>query len=353
MKFGVPKEIRAHEFRVGLTPGGIFALVNSGHQVYVQTGAGSGSGFSDEEYRRVGADVVYSAEEAYGRAEVVLKVSRISAEEYGYLSEGQVLLSFLHLAVASRDLPQALINAKISAIAYELIQSSDGNRPVLRSTSQVAGRLAPLIAGHYLGTEHGGRGILLTGIPGVPSAEVVILGAGIVGLNAAQAFLGLGAQVTILDSDFRALEEVENRFGRRANTLLSTPYNIARVIKFADVLVGAVLTPGQRAPVLLTREMIREMRPRAVFLDFAIDQGGCSETSRPTNYQNPTYLEENVIHYAIPNIPASVPRTASHGLTNAALPYIQDIADLGLKGALEFRVGLQRGLQVLNGELQV
>lgn len=350
MDFGVPKEVRAFEQRVGLTPAGVFSLVNEGHRVYVQRSAGLAAGFTDEDYRGVGAAISYSAEEVFGRAQVLLKVARLTEKEYPLLVDGQIVLSFLHLAVASKDLAVALEQAHITAIAYETIQAEDGTLPVLLPTSQVVGRLAPIIAGQCLQSTHGGRGILLSGLPGIPAAEVVILGAGVVGVNAAQAFLGLGAQVLILDSNFQKLEAVDQRFSGQVNTLLSTHYNLARVLRFADVVVGAVLVPGKRSPVLLTRELMRQMRPRAVFIDFSIDQGGCAETSRPTTHQNPTFIEEDVIHFAVPNVPARVARTASHALTNAALPFISAIGSQGLDRALEAHPSLRRGVQVLRGE---
>lgn len=352
MDFGVPREVREFEQRVGITPAGVYALIEAGHRVYVAHDAGAGAGFSDEDYRDVGAEVVYSAEEVFGRANVVAKVTRLKSSEYPLLQSGLTLLSFLHFAVASEDLAETLRESQITAIAYELIGDEEGNLPVLLPTSQVAGRIAPIIAGQLLQSVLGGRGILLSGIPGVPPAAVVILGAGVVGTNAARAFLGLGAQVTVLDKDFRKLETIDRQLGGRVTTLLSTPYNLARVVRFADVVVGAVLVPGQRTPVLLTREMVHSMRPRAVFIDFSIDQGGCSETSRPTTHYDPTYMEAGVIHYAVPSVPARVARTASYALTNAALPYLLKIGEWGVEEALNRDPALRRGLQVWRGEIQ-
>jgi alanine dehydrogenase len=352
MDFGVPKEVRSYENRVGLTPIGVYALANAGHRVYVEHNAGAGAGFTDEDYRSVGGTVLYSPEEVFGRAEVILKAARITQAEYPLMMEGQVLMSFMHMAVASRDLSVALQDAKITAVAYELIRARDGSLPVLYPTSQVAGRMAPILAGQYLEAPHGGRGILISGVPGVPPAEVVILGGGVVGTNAAQSFLGLGAQVTVLDNRFDRLEAIEQRFGGRVITMFSTPYNMNKVLKYADVVVGAVLVPGQRAPILLTRQMMKAMRDRAVFLDYSIDQGGCAETSRPTTHKDPVYVEEGIIHYAVPNVPARVPRTASHALTNAALSYLLDIGNLGFEGAMQTRLGLQQGVQILKGEVR-
>jgi len=356
MEFGVPAEVRQKEYRVSLIPAGANSLAQAGHAVYVETGAGAGAGFSDDEYRDAGARIVYSAEEVWRRAQVIVKVSRPTAEEHGYF-QGQALLSFLHLAVASPDLLAALRQQRMTAISYELIQTDDGMLPVLLPTSEVAGRLAPIIAGSLLETMAcwtldetlGGRGMLLSGIPGVPPANVVILGAGVLGSNAARAFLGLGAQVTVLDADIRRLQRLDDLMGGRAVTLLSTTYNIERAVASADVLIGAVYVAGRRAPVLVTRAMVKSMRPRAVIIDFSIDQGGCVETSRPTTHRDPTYLEEGVIHYCVPNVPARVARTGSHALTNALLPYLLEIGRLGLEEAIRTNRSLRRGVSVYRG----
>ncbi len=349
MNFGVPKEIRPFELRVGLTPAGIYGLTQAGHTVFVEHDAGAAANFDDNEYRAVGAQVVYSAEEVWGRANVIAKVSRLAPREYPLLHSRQTVLSFLHLAVASRDLPQALHSAQVTAIAYEMIQTAEGHLPVLTPLSQVAGRHAPVIAGELLESARGGRGILLSSIPGVPPAAVVILGAGSLGANALRAFVGMGSQVTILDTRADRLEALCEQFNGRITTLFSTPYNLQRVLKFADVVIGAVLVPGQRAPVLITREMLRTMRKRAVLIDYAIDQGGCAETSRPTAHDSPTYVVENIIHYCVPNVTARIARTASHALTNAALPYLLEIGARGTAEALELDAALRHGAQVLNG----
>jgi len=351
MDFGVPREVRDLEGRVGLTPAGVTALTEAGHTIYVERDAGAVAGFSDEDYRRVGAQIVYSAAEAYGRADVVVKVARPTAQEHPLFRPEQTIFSFLHLAVSSPDLYEALTARRITAIAYEMIQEEDGRLPVLLPTSQVAGRLAPVIAGRLLTTRGGGRGILLSGVPGVPPAAVVILGAGVLGTNAARAFLGLGAQVTVLDKDARKLQQLDDLLGGRVTTMLSTEYTLRRVVTFADVLVGAVLVPGRRAPVLVTREMVRRMRPGSVIIDFAIDNGGCVETSRPTSLRGQTFIEEGVIHHCVPNMPAAVARTASYALTNAALPYLLAIGAEGLTGALQTYPALQRGVNLFQGQL--
>ncbi len=351
MNFGVPKEVRDLENRVGLTPAGVHALAGAGHKVYIEHGAGTGAGFSDENYRSVGAETVYSSEEAYGRADVVTKVTRLTSNEYSLLRSGQTVMSFTHLAVASRDLLEALQAREITLIAYEMIQADDGSLPVLQASSEVAGRLAPIIAGEFLSSTRGGRGILLSGVTGVPPGAIVILGAGVLGTNAARGFLGLGAQVTVLDRNPQKLQRIEETFGGRVTTLFSTRYNLQRVVEFADVLVGAVLSPGQRAPVLVTREMVKSMRPRAVIMDFSIDQGGCVETSRPTTHRDPTFVVDDVIHYCVPTILSRVARTASHALLNASLPYIYEIGRVGIDEAIRSDPTLARGVNVWHGKL--
>jgi alanine dehydrogenase len=351
MNFGVPKEVRDLENRVGLTPAGVHALVQAGHKVYVERNAGAGAGFSDENYRATGAEVVYSPEEVYGRADVIAKVTRLAAREHALLRDGQTVLCFLHLTVASPDLVEALQRHSVTAIAYEMIQTDDGALPVLLTSSEVAGRLAPVIAGNLLSSARGGRGILLSGVPGVPAAAVVILGAGVLGENATRAFIGLGAQVTVLDRSPAKLHRIDEMFGGRVTTMYATAYNINRVLEFADVFIGAVLVPGQRAPVVITREMVKRMRERAVIMDFSIDQGGCVETSRPTTLRDPIFVSEGVIHYCVPNLLAHVARTASHALLNAALPYLYELGTLGADEAIARDQALARGVNVWNGKL--
>jgi alanine dehydrogenase len=351
MNFGVPKEIREQEYRVGLTPAGVHALVEAGHTVYIESGAGTGAGFADDNFRATGAQIAYSADEVYGRADVVAKVTRLTAQEHVLLRDGQTVLSFTHLAVASSDLLDTLRKKTITAIAYEMIQAEDGSRPVLFTSSQVAGRVAPGIASEMLSSTRGGRGILLSGVPGVPAAAVVILGAGVLGENAARAFHGLSAQVTVLDRTPEKLQRIDEMFGGCVTTLFATPYNIQRAVEFADVLVGAVLVPGQRAPVLVTRAMVKRMRPRSVIIDFAIDQGGCVETSRPTTHRNPTYVEEGVIHYCVPTILSRVARTASHALLNASLPFLYEIAKSGVDEAIRNDSSLRCGVNTWHGRL--
>lgn len=351
MEIGIPKETRDLEMRVGITPAGVLALVQAGHTVYVERSAGAGAGFSDEHYRRAGAHIVYSAAEAYGRADLVAKVTRPTAQEHRFFRHGQTICSFLHLPVSSPDLIEALIEREITAVAYETMQDDDGLLPVVVPMSEIAGRLSPIIAGRLLMNNKGGRGILLSGIPGVPPAAIVILGGGVLGVNAARAFLGLGAQVTVLDRDIRKLQHLDDAFGGRVTTMISIEYNLNRAIAFADVLVGCVLVPGQRAPVLVSREMVRQMRPGSVIIDFSIDQGGCVATSRPTTLRDQTFVDEGVIHFCVPNYTAAVARTASHALTNAVVPYLLAVGESGLLGALKLEPSLVRGINLYQGGL--
>ncbi|HSG15294.1 MAG TPA: alanine dehydrogenase [Anaerolineae bacterium] len=353
MEIGVPKEVRDLDTRVGLTPAGVLGLTQAGHTVYVERGAGAGAGFSDEDYRRAGSQIVFSAAEAYGRADIVAKVTRPAAQEHVLFRPGQTIFSFLHLSVASPDLLEALATHEITAIAYELIEDDDGIRPVLQAGSQLAGRLTPIIAGQLLTSVQppAGRGILLGGLPGVPPAAVVILGAGVLGTSAARAFLGLGAQVTVLEKDVQKLQQLEEALDGRVTTMISNAYNIERTVKFADVLLGAVMIPGRRSPVLVTREMVRSMRLGSVIIDFSIDQGGCVETSRPTTLRDQTFVEEGVIHHCVPNFTAAVSRTTSYAVTNAALPYLLAVADEGPLGALSHEPALVKGFNLYQGGL--
>lgn len=350
MNIGVPRERRPDEHRAGLTPTGVELLVADGHKCYVERGAGLGAGFSDEDFAKAGAHVVYSGEEVYGRAEMVMKVTRPTAEELDWLHMGQTVMAFWHLASASPDNVEALLRHNITAIAYETIQADDGSLPVLMPMSQIAGRMAASIAAGLLRNDRGGKGILLGGVPGVPPAEVVILGAGVVGTYAARAFLGLGATVYVLDRDLGRLERLSEKCDGIV-TMVSHAFNVRKVMKFADVLIGAVLVPGARAPVLISREMLRAMRPRSIFLDIAIDQGGCAETSRPTQHRTPTYIEENVIHYCVPNMPGVLGRTATHALNNANWPYVQQMVALGVDAAIQQNPALARGVATQNGQI--
>ncbi len=351
MQIGIPIERDPGEYRVGVTPQGVRLLAQDGHRCYIERGAGAGSGFTDTDYEKAGARIVYDAREAYERADLVLKVGNPTPEELDMLHEGQTICAFWHLAAYPRDSIQRLLDMRITAVAYETIQRDDGLLPVLHPLSEIAGRMAPQIAARWLQNDGGGRGILISGMAGTPPIDVVILGAGVVGFSAARAFLGLGAHVIVLDQSLDQLRRVEDRFNGQIATMLAYESNIARVVKFANVLVGAVLVPGARAPILVTREMVRSMRPRSVILDISIDQGGCVETSRPMTHDNPTFVEENVIHYCVPNMPGVVARTATQAYLNAAMPFIEKIASEGIQAAAEADPTLMRGITLHGGEI--
>jgi alanine dehydrogenase len=351
MEFGVPKEVRVLEKRVGLTPAGVAALTAGGHQVYIEHDAGASAGFRDEHYENVGAKIVYTAAEAYGRADVVVKVARPTQQEHKLFKDGQAILSFFHLTVASPDLHAALASRGITAIAYELMQDADGVLPILMTMSEVAGQLAPIYAGQLLTSPQGGRGILLGGLPGVARSIVIIVGAGTLGRSAARAFVGIGAQVLVLDIDVRKLRIVDEMFGGKVSTMIANEYNLNRMVGFADVLVGAVLKPGERAPILITREMVKKMRPGSLIMDFSIDLGGCVQTSRPMSLSDPTFVAEGVIHFCVPNLPAVVARTSSHALSNAIQPYLLRLAECGLECALGEMPALYQGVKMYRGKI--
>lgn len=351
MRIGVPTEIKDGENRVAITPAGVHLLTHRDppHTVLIERGAGLACGISDEQYAAAGGHMVGVAE-AWGEADLVVKVKEPLPEEHPRLRPGMVLFTYLHLA-AERELTRALLSAGLTAVGYETVQTDDGRLPLLAPMSEVAGRLAPQIGAHCLTAHEGGRGVLLGGVPGVPPADVVIIGCGAAGFNAAKIALGMGAQVTIIDIDHDRLKHVDDIVGGRAITWYSTPYNIARAVRYADLLIGAVLIPGARAPGLVTEEMVAEMHAGAVIVDVSVDQGGCVETIRPTSHSAPTYVLHDVVHYAVPNIPAAVPRTATFALTNATLPYVAAIADLGLEQAAARDPAIARGINVAAGEI--
>jgi len=351
MNVGIPKERRDLEMRVGLTPYGVGLLAHAGHVCYVERGAGEGAGFSDYDYERAGGRIVYSTEEAYRRADLLLKAVRPTLEELEWLHEGQVLCGFLHLAAARRETVQALLDKRVTAIAYETIQEEDGSLPVLQTMSEVAGRMAPQLAATFLQSNYGGRGVLLSGVPGIPAARVGILGAGVLGTNAARTFHGLGADVFVLDRSLEKLRYIDDQFQGRITTMVAYPFNIARVARFVEVLICAVLVPGARAPILVTREMVRSMKKGAVILDFSIDQGGCVETSRPTTLRDPVFIKEGVVHFCVPNAPGVLPRTSTHAFNNAAWPYIRRIAEVGLDQAVEEMPALAKGVATRDGKI--
>ncbi len=334
MILGIPKERRPNEYRVGLSPAGVKILTERGHSCFVEDQAGRGAGFRNIEYEKAGAQIAFSAEEVFGRADLLLKMARPLQEEIEWLRPNSAVAAFWHLASAREEKLQVLREKNIYTIAYEEIQKADGTHPVLRPLSQIGGAMAAQTAARLLQNKWGGRGILLGMIPGVPPAEVVILGAGVVGTYAARAFLGLGAHVTVLDNDMDALQRIAEDLCSVV-TMVSTPYNISRATAYADVAIGAILVPGERSPILVTREMVRVMKPRSVILDVSIDQGGCFETSRPTSHDNPVYVEEEVTHYCVPNLSGVVARTATHAFVNASVPYILELADRGIEDATE------------------
>ena len=351
MVIGVPKEIKPGEARVAIVPAGVEELVRRGHRVLVQTGAGRGSGISDEEYRAAGAVICQDAGEVYAQAELVLKVKEPLPSEWPMLRPGQVLFTYLHLA-PDRALTQALLERGVVGIAYETIQLDDGSLPLLTPMSEVAGRMAVQVGAQYLERVHGGRGILLGGVPGVPAAEVVILGAGTVGYNAARIALGLGAHVTVLDINVARLRYLEEILHGNLITVVSNRYNIERAVRYADLLIGAVLIPGARAPKLVTEEMVRSMKEGAVIVDVAVDQGGCIETvDRATTHDDPVYVKHGVIHYAVANIPGAVPRTSTYALTNCTLPYVLELAERGWRDAVTANPALGRGVNVAAGQV--
>lgn len=351
MNIGIPNEQQPNEYRVGLSPQGVRLVVEGGHRCYIQQHAGEGAGFQDAEYERAGGCIIYDAKEVYERSDLILKVGPLTLSELELLREGQTICAFWHLAAQPREVIQALLATRITTIAYETIQQDDGQLPVLYPLSEIAGRMASQIAARWLQNDGGGSGILLGGVAGIPPVEVCIIGAGVVGTNAARAFLRQGAQVTLLDKSLSRLREVEARCEHHVVTMVAYDFNISRVMKYAHVLVGAVLVPGERAPVVVTREMVRMMRPRSVIVDISIDQGGCVETSRPMTHANPIFVEENVIHYCVPNMSGVVARTATHAYLNAAWPYISKLCKMGTQSALDDEPALKRGVAIHNGKI--
>jgi alanine dehydrogenase len=351
MNIGVPREQRADEHRVGLTPAGVELLAAAKHACFVEKDAGRGAGFSDLDYEHAGARIVYSSEEVYGRADLIYKVERPTSDEVGWMREGVIVMGFLHMAVCPRELSMKMIDKQLTAIAYEMILEADGSLPVLVPLSQAAGRMTPQLAATFLQNNNGGKGILLGGVPGVPPAEVVIIGAGTYGIAAARGFLAAGASVYVLDHDLSRLQYLDSisAHGGRLVTMVSHPFNIRKSARFADVLVGAVLQTGERAPVVVTREMVKSMKQRALIMDISIDNGGCVETSRPTTHRDPTFIEENVIHYCVPNMTSVVARTATHAFNNAAWPFMREVATQGPKAAFKSLPALRNGVVLHQG----
>lgn len=349
MLVGVPKEIKDNEYRVAMTPAGVQQLIEQGHQVLVETHAGEGSRFTDEQYAKVGAKIVPTAADAWG-AELVVKVKEPIAVEYDFMRADQVLFTYLHLA-AEEKLTNAMIASGVTGIAYETVEAPDGSLPLLTPMSEVAGRMAVQVGAYYLERPHLGRGILLGGVAGVPGANVVIIGGGVVGINSAHIALGMDANVTILDTNLERLRFLEHVLHGRLTTVASNSYNIAEAVQIADLVIGGVLIKGARAPRLVTREMIKTMRPGSVIADVAVDQGGCVETIHATTHSDPTYIVDGVVHYGVANMPGAVPRTSTLALSNATLPYVLRLARRGAEGAMAADPGLTKGLNVYRGQV--
>lgn len=346
---GVLKEQSPAEQRVALTPAGVQTLVAAGHSVYVQHEAGLQILFPDEEYQKAGAIISYSGQEIINRSEIVLKISPPNELELALLGKGQSIFSFLHLAVSQKKVLETLLSRGVTSVAYELIENDRRELAVLQIMSEIAGQLSIQVAGHFLQSKQGGRGILLGNIPGVAPASVVILGAGTVGKTAARVALGLGAEVTVLDNDLLRLRDLHNSFPVKVNTATATAYNVERNIQFADVVIGAVLLKGERTPHLVSETMVKRMKMGSVIIDISIDQGGCIETSHPTTLDDPVFTRHGVVHYCVPNMTAAVPRTATVGLTNALLPYLLEAASLGVSQALQQNRGLAVGVCTYQG----
>ncbi len=353
MNIGVPRERQPDEHRVGLTPSAVQRLIAAGHTCSIEKHAGLGAGYDDVDYEKAGGRIVYSGEEAYRRADLVVKFSKPTEEEVQWLNDGSILMGFLHLAAGRRDRIDALLAGHVTAIAYETIQSEDGSLPVQSPLSRLAGMMLPQVAGTLLQNDRGGKGILLSGLAGLPPAEIAILGAGTFGTAAAGVFLDLGSSVTVLDHDLARLHALEDHLGHGRRPVLMVAYDssIRKAVSFADVLVGAVHIPGAKSPVVVTRDMVASMKPRSLVMDIAIDQGGCIETSRPTTHRNPTFLAENAIHYCVPNMTSVVARSASQMLNNAAWPFVAAVADHGLESALAEHPDLKRGVATHQGRV--
>ncbi|MCY4069359.1 MAG: alanine dehydrogenase [Acidimicrobiaceae bacterium] len=348
MRIGVPKEIKSEERRVGLTPDSVREVTDRGHEVFVERGAGAGAGFSDDEYTDRGAVLAEDADELFDAGELIVKVKEPQAPERARLRSDHTLFTYLHLA-PDPDQARDLIASGATAIAYESVTDERGRLPLLAPMSQVAGRMAIQAGAHCLEASGGGRGVLLGGVPGVAAAPVTVIGGGVVGSNAVQMALGLGADVTVLDRDAAVLESLADRHGPALRTVYSTPTRLAQAVYTADLVVGAVLLPGARAPRLITRQMVKVMRPGTVVVDVAIDQGGCAETSKPTTHADPTFVVDEVVHYCVANMPGAVPRTATQALNNATLSYVLKLADSGVVEAVAGDKGLQDGLNVRRG----
>jgi len=350
MIIGVPKEIKDHESRVSATPDGVRTLCAAGHILWVESSAGDASGFTDEEYRKAGARIAASSEEVFQEAELIVKVKEPLASEYKLFRHGQTLFTFLHLA-ASVELTRALMDAGVTAIAYETTESDDHSFPMLSPMSEVAGRMSVQIGAHYLEKSQGGAGVLLSGVPSVAPARVVVLGAGVVGAAAVRIAVGMGAQVSVFNLDLQRLRYLDDLYGGRVVTHATHQAWIDREVEQADLVVGAVLIPGARAPRVVSRAVVSRMRPGSVIVDVSVDQGGCIETTRPTTHSDPVYLLDGILHYGVPNMPGIVPRTSTLALTNATLPFIVQLASAGIPSAIQSHRGLKQGVNVIGGQI--
>tara|TARA_R110002153_G_scaffold1990_3_gene9769 strand:- start:676 stop:1776 length:1101 start_codon:yes stop_codon:yes gene_type:complete len=350
MIVGIPKEIKNNESRVGMTPGGVFELVKNGHKVYVQSEAGEGSGFFNQDYQQAGAIILDTIGQVYAMSEMIVKVKEPIEEEYNLIQEGQILFTYFHFA-SSEALTKAMIKQKAVCIAYETVEDEEGTLPLLTPMSEVAGRMAIQQGAKYLEKPVKGRGVLLGGVPGVAPGKVLVLGAGVVGIQAAKMAAGLGAHVTILDVNMKRLRYANDVMPPHVVTEFSNEFNIRRLIKTHDLIIGGVLLKGAKAPNLITRDMLKEMRPGTVIVDVAVDQGGCVETTRPTTHEDPIYIIDDVVHYSVANMPGAVPYTSTMALTNVTLPYALKLANLGWEAACEKDPTLKKGLNIIKGEV--
>lgn len=350
MVIGVPKEIKDHEYRVSLTPEGAATLRQSGHEVWLESSAGQGSGFSDDEYRKAGASVAGSKEEVFKRADLIVKVKEPLLAECHLFRPGQVLFTYLHLA-SLVDVTKELLSSKVTAIAYETTESKDGSLPMLKPMSEIAGRMSVQIGAQYLEKINGGRGVLLGGVPGVEPGKVVVLGAGIVGSSAIRIAVGMGAQVTVINLDVERLRHLDDQYQGRIITRAASSTTIEEAVCSADLVIGAVLVPGAKAPTLVSRSLVSRMKPGSVIVDVSVDQGGCVETTRPTTHSEPVYVVDGVVHYCVANMPGIVPRTSTYALTNATLPYLLRLASDGVDRAIHADPGLAKGVNLKDGKI--
>jgi alanine dehydrogenase len=350
MILGVPTEVKDHETRVGITPAGVKALTEAGHKVLVETGAGELSAFPDDEYQSAGAEIVGNAAEAWGHADMVVKVKEPVGKELLFFRNGLTLFTYLHLAPLP-ELTEALLEKRVTGIAYETIRDRQGGLPLLTPMSEVAGRMSVQVGASYLESERGGRGVLLGGVPGVAPGDVCIIGGGVVGTNAAKMALGSGAKVTLIDVNLNRLRELDDIFNGRLYTVASNSYNITRAVSEADLVIGGVLIPGATAPKIVTREMVRGMKKGAVIVDVAIDQGGCIETAKPTTHSDPSYVVDGVVHYCVTNMPAAVPYTSTLALTNATFPYVMKLAKIGASEAIRTDLSIREGVNTYHGHI--